>query len=64
VGIQQGSGAYSGRGFGGNFFNLLRFLRKIPLNLPFHTKIFQNPSLVKFLDTPLSEVYPGWGFGC
>jgi len=44
--------------FLGNFFNLLGIYKKKkipkpPLNFPFHTKMFQNPSLEKFLDMPL-----------
>jgi len=46
--------------FLGNFFNFLGVLIKKtqtpPLNFPFYTKIFQNPSLEKFLDTPLRLV--------
>jgi len=41
----------------GNFFNFLGFFKKkipkLPLNFPFHAKIFQNPYLEKFLYTPL-----------
>jgi len=55
-------GVYSEKDFGGGlflekFFNLLGFFKKKiakpPLNFPVHTKKIQNPSLEKFLDTPL-----------
>jgi len=44
------------------FLGVKSFLRKKsqnPLkNFPFHTKIFQNPSLEKFLNTPLDIPLP------
>jgi len=55
------SGAYLGGGFKaptlfGKFFQFARGFKKknpkTPLNFPFYIKIFQNPSLEKFLDTP------------
>jgi len=52
-----------GEGFSpfGNFFSVLWFFKKKipkpPLNFPVHTKKFQNPSLEKFLDTPLMRYH-------
>jgi len=46
--------------FLGNFSNVLGFFNKKipkpPLKFPVHTEKFQNPSLKKFLNTPLIEV--------
>jgi len=58
------SGAYSGKGFGGqpsplfweNFFNLLGFLRKNSKNPPKFSRPYKKnlTPLENFLDTPLS----------
>jgi len=50
----------------GNFFQFARVFKtkipKSPLNFPFHTKIFQNPSHEKFLDTSLGRGFDFFGF--